>query len=59
MDMTKFEQGDDPGFTAVAGELRRWVKALSEPNNPQGPQGADKGGLPPQHEETEEGPWCT
>ncbi|RFU24235.1 hypothetical protein B7463_g12105, partial [Scytalidium lignicola] len=24
--MTKFERGDDPGFTAVAGELRRWVK---------------------------------
>ena len=29
MDMTKFEHGDDPGFTAVAGELRRWVKELS------------------------------
>lgn len=26
MGMTKFEHGDDPGFTAVAGELRRWVK---------------------------------
>jgi hypothetical protein len=33
MDMTKFERGDDPGFTAVAGELRRWVKELSAPSN--------------------------
>ena len=24
--MTKFEKEDDPGFKAVAGELRRWVK---------------------------------
>lgn len=31
MDMTKFEGGDDPGFTAVAGELRRWTKALARP----------------------------
>jgi hypothetical protein len=29
MEMTKFESVDDPGFTAIAGELRRWVKALS------------------------------
>ncbi|RDW67886.1 hypothetical protein BP6252_09282 [Coleophoma cylindrospora] len=29
MDMTKFEYADDPGFTAIAGELRRWVKNLS------------------------------
>jgi hypothetical protein len=28
MDMTKFEDGDDSGFKAVAGELRRWVKQL-------------------------------
>jgi hypothetical protein len=26
MDMTKFENVDDPGFKAVVGELRRWVK---------------------------------
>lgn len=32
MDMTKFEREDDPGFTAVAGELRRWVKELSAPS---------------------------
>lgn len=31
MDMTKFEDGDDPGFKAVAGELRRWVKRLGQP----------------------------
>lgn len=28
MDMTKFENGDDPGFLAVLGELRRWTKEL-------------------------------
>ena len=33
MDMTKFENGDDPGFTAVAGELRRWVKESIAPSN--------------------------
>jgi hypothetical protein len=31
MDMTKFEGMDDPGFLAVAGELRRWVKELARP----------------------------
>jgi len=29
MDMTKFENADDPGFKAVVGELRRWVKELA------------------------------
>jgi hypothetical protein len=29
MDMTKFEDLDDPGFVAVAGELRRWCRELS------------------------------
>ncbi len=33
MDMTKFEHAEDPGFTAVAGELRRWVKALDVSSN--------------------------
>jgi hypothetical protein len=28
MDMTKFEGPDDPGFVAVTGELRRWIKEL-------------------------------
>ncbi|KAK4119363.1 TPR-like protein [Parathielavia appendiculata] len=28
MDMTKFASADDPGFQAVCGELRRWVKQL-------------------------------
>ena len=27
--MTKFENADDPGFKAVVGELRRWVKDLA------------------------------
>jgi hypothetical protein len=30
MDMTRFEDGNDPGFKAVAGELRRWVKELGQ-----------------------------
>jgi protein SERAC1 len=29
MDMTRFEHGDDPGFIAVVGELRRWIKELT------------------------------
>ena len=28
MDMTKFGSVEDPGFVAVCGELRRWVKGL-------------------------------
>lgn len=31
--MTKFEVVDDPGFIAVAGELRRWVKELAKVEN--------------------------
>ncbi|KAK1837152.1 Tetratricopeptide repeat-domain-containing protein [Podospora conica] len=27
-DMTKFTSADDPGFVAVCGELRRWIKAI-------------------------------
>ncbi|KAI9766297.1 MAG: hypothetical protein M1839_004928 [Geoglossum umbratile] len=30
MDMTKFEDRNDPGFKAIAGELRRWVKELGQ-----------------------------
>ena len=30
MDMTKFVDEDDPGFKAVAGELRRWSKELGQ-----------------------------
>lgn len=30
MDMTKFDNADNPGFKAVAGELQRWVKALTQ-----------------------------
>jgi hypothetical protein len=36
MDMTKFEHMDNPGFNALAGELRRWIKALSTPSNVSG-----------------------
>jgi hypothetical protein len=28
MGMTKFGSAEHPGFEAVAGELRRWIKAL-------------------------------
>jgi hypothetical protein len=56
MDMTKFEQGDDPGFTAIAGEVRRWVKALSGPSSA---QGVNMVALAPQQRETEQGAWCT
>lgn len=30
MNMTKFDTIDNPGFIAVAGELRRWARALDE-----------------------------
>jgi hypothetical protein len=33
MDMTKFDSLEDPGFTAITGELRRWVKELGSPSN--------------------------
>ena len=40
MDMTKFEDEDDPGFKAVAGELRRWVKQLIAPSAARTPEAA-------------------
>lgn len=30
MGMTKFASAEDPGFLAVCGELRRWIKQLGE-----------------------------
>lgn len=38
MDMTRFEDGDDSGFKAVAGELRRWVKQLIAPSDARVPE---------------------
>lgn len=38
MDMTKFEQSDDPGFTAIAGELCQWVKELIVSSNTSMPE---------------------
>lgn len=29
MGMTKFESEDDPGFRAITGELRRWIRGLT------------------------------
>lgn len=29
MEMTKFDSEDDPGFRAITGELRRWIKGLT------------------------------
>ena len=36
MDMTKFASIDDPGFQAVCGELRRWIKQLGKAATPVG-----------------------
>lgn len=33
MDMTKFEDVEDPGFIYIAGELRRWIKELINTKN--------------------------
>ncbi|MCJ1265678.1 hypothetical protein MMC22_005558 [Lobaria immixta] len=33
IDMTRFEREDDPGFTAIAGELRRWIKEMIPQSN--------------------------
>lgn len=30
MGMTRFESVDDPGFIAISGELRRWIKDLAK-----------------------------
>lgn len=34
MNMAKFGDANDPGFTAVAGELRRWSKDVAESMKP-------------------------
>lgn len=39
--MTKFEHVDDPGFTAITGELRRWVKEMTPLSNASAP-GAER-----------------
>ena len=31
--MTKFSGVDDPGFVAICGELRRWIKDISATKN--------------------------
>lgn len=28
MDITNFESEEDPGFVAIAGEIRRWMKGF-------------------------------
>jgi len=33
--MTKYEDASDPGFTAVVGELRRWIRELTAPSGTQ------------------------
>jgi len=42
MDMTKFEYLNDPGFIAVAGELRRWIKELAAGQSSQVPTSASQ-----------------
>ena len=34
MNMTRFVAVDDPGFVAVCGELRRWIKQLRGATTP-------------------------
>jgi hypothetical protein len=38
MDMTKFDSADDPGFMAVTGELRRWIRELARSQDASLPQ---------------------
>jgi len=45
MDMTKFDDANDPGFIAVAGELRRWSKELKAPTQNVAPNQGLAGGL--------------
>jgi hypothetical protein len=33
MDMTKFGDEEDPGFQAVVGPLRRWIKEVRDANS--------------------------
>jgi hypothetical protein len=33
--MTKFEDASDPGFIAIAGELRRWIRGLATQSDTQ------------------------
>jgi hypothetical protein len=57
MDMTKFEHLDDPGFVAIAGELRRLVKELTVLNNVLAP-GSERSELGKQVRQ-EHGTQCT
>jgi hypothetical protein len=45
MDMTKFENADEPGFVAITGELRRWIKEWKVPTNTSmpGAEGLEQG----------------
>jgi hypothetical protein len=42
MDMTKFGDSNDPGFVAVAGELRRWTRELARSQKPEIDAGGDE-----------------
>jgi len=56
MDMTKFEDVEDPGFFAVAGELLRWCRELSSPS----PSGARVAAIGQQEQLAQQGsPQCT
>jgi hypothetical protein len=43
--MTKFENADEPGFVAITGELRRWIKEWKVPTNTSmpGAEGLEQG----------------
>lgn len=56
MEMTKFTSPDDPGFLAVCGEMRRWIKEMVTEGDW---KKASEGTTEP-HPVTEQpvGPWC-
>jgi len=45
--MTKFKDVNDPGFIAVAGELRRWSKELLQTGRPPFPNAGSPAQIPP------------
>jgi len=53
--MTKFEDASDPGFIAIAGELRRWVKILTAPSDTQATAATT---TKQQHEEQQQDALC-
>jgi hypothetical protein len=54
MDMTKFEDVEDPGFVAVAGELRRWIRNIARSESARQPRlGGEDSQRPFESEDTQ------